>query len=598
MTSSPPSDPTGGGGNYQQSQQSYSWIDGNTQDQHHRSQQSWSWQGQVQAQTVSPVDLQSPPPVLPPLLQDLDSHHLLHQQMHQNATRHFQQVQALQQQQIAGMQRNMSGFALGSVTPMMMQTQQQQQVQGLLAPAIPTATVQPLEHGQQYRLQKQPDTASQQAQNTPQGSQPPSEASTQRLLQPRPNEQLSQTAIPASDSPRDDRLANLEKQRKADVENTNRVGAEISRRIRDLEQSGIRAQQDHDAKDREVRRLQEQLTSVERQRRQDAERNSQQLADLVRSRVTSPAASTGAFAMDALQKVVRETQAHQLTAEDIERVIEEEISKRLVGMATKQDIQNARAQLHGALSKVPVGLSQHEVQQAVSKELNAVMWDVANRVDQQMRVGGQGQPGTQSWFPSQDCVRTEFVVESLPNDAIAIRLERARQHGGRTQRQPLPAEMSGLTAAAGPSTPTQCALSSAPKMKALGAPPSTMSHSAAISQRPATPARIQARITAPYAAPGPVLPTVVADSSLVTSRRSSPVMNTASRGPRFRTLQGPPLLPDVSENALARVESSAPRATLPSSDVLPTQNRQRMEVPAAQRQIATMPAATRQEVLQ
>jgi hypothetical protein len=31
-----------GGGNYQQSQQSYAWTDGNTQGQHHSLQQSWS----------------------------------------------------------------------------------------------------------------------------------------------------------------------------------------------------------------------------------------------------------------------------------------------------------------------------------------------------------------------------------------------------------------------------------------------------------------------------------------------------------------------------------------------------------------------------
>jgi hypothetical protein len=79
--------------------------------------------------------------------------------------------------------------------------------------------------------------------------------------------------------------------------------------------------------------------AVERQRRQNAERNSQQLADQVRSQATPPAApSVGAFDMSALQEVVRDTQAHQLTAKDIERVIEEQVSKRLVGMATKQDI--------------------------------------------------------------------------------------------------------------------------------------------------------------------------------------------------------------------------------------------------------------------
>jgi hypothetical protein len=65
-TSIPPLNPTSdGGGNYQQTQQSYSWTDGNTQGQHHQSQQSWSWQGQQQI--TNPIALQSPMPVLPPL---------------------------------------------------------------------------------------------------------------------------------------------------------------------------------------------------------------------------------------------------------------------------------------------------------------------------------------------------------------------------------------------------------------------------------------------------------------------------------------------------------------------------------------------------
>ena len=106
--------------------------------------------------------------------------------------------------------------------------------------------------------------------------------------------------------------------------------------------------------------------------------------------------------MSALQKVVRETQAHQLTAQDIERVIEEQFSKRLAGMATKQDIQNAGAQMQGALSRVPAGLSQQEVQQAVNRELNNVMQDVANRVNQQRRVARQGQPNPRHSQAPQD----------------------------------------------------------------------------------------------------------------------------------------------------------------------------------------------------
>jgi hypothetical protein len=766
-TSSPASNlAAGGGGNYHQSQQSYSWIDGTTQGQHHQSQQSWSWQGQVPVQqhTASPITPQSPPSLFPPLLHDHNSHHLLHQQMHHNAASHFQQVQALQQQQIADMHRNMSTFAIGSVAPSMLQTQQQQPqisyqqvaspssmqaqpipqqsylppqqqqaqieyesmspvapvqyqnqpmpqgnhssqqqaqvayqlmtplppvqqiqyqdtvsqmslpnsqteqqpIQGLLPPATSTTAVQPQEYDQRRIYQQQPTTQQYAVSRLPQTQpappqiiQSPSEVTTQRMLQSQPDEHPPQSARPVSSRPHDHRLMNLERQRRTDVEDTNRAGAEIHKRLQHLEHSRTQAQQDHDAKDREVRRLQEQLASVERQRRQDAERNSQQLADLVRSQATSPAVfSAGTFDMSALQRVVRETQAHQLTAQDIERVIEEQVSKRLAGMATKQDIQNAGAQMQSALSRVPAGLSQQEVQQAVNRELNNVMQDVANRVNQQRRVRGQGQPDPRTRQASRERVQTEFVVEEMPDDAVATRSHRAKHHGVGPQKQLPPASVSEHTAVAGPSTTTQRALSPVPNSGALGLTQSSATGQVQItSQRHMVPAPARAQITAPS---GLVAPALVADNALLTLRRSNPILNVtpqlraleispvapgvsensmvmterpvpganmtlsqistprntqriegpatqaqynhvanvAPQGPRRRALEASPATSGVSEHSLARIGRSAPRTTLPSSNVSPPQARQRVGILAPQRQIVASPAATRQEVLQ
>lgn len=200
----------------------------------------------------------------------------------------------------------------------------------------------------------------------------------------------------------------------------NRAGAEINKRLCDLELSRTSIQSSHEAKDQEVRRLQEQLAAVEHQRRQDAERNSQQLAELVRSQATSPSAQSPAFDVSALQKVIRETQTQQLSAQDIERVIEEQISRRLVGMATKPDIQNAGAQMQDALSLVPTGLNAEQVQQAVNRELNSVMQDAANRVNHHRRIAGQRQQDPQLWQTPQDHVQTEFVIEELPDEVTVI----------------------------------------------------------------------------------------------------------------------------------------------------------------------------------
>lgn len=200
----------------------------------------------------------------------------------------------------------------------------------------------------------------------------------------------------------------------------NRAGAEINKRLRDLKLNKTSVQSSHEAKDQEVRRLQEQLAAVERQRRQDVERSSQQLAELLRSQATPPSAQTPSLDMSALEKVIRETQMQQLSAHDIERVIEEQVSKRLAGMATKADIQNAGAQMQNALSQVPVGLNAEQVQQAVNRELNSVMQDVANRVSQQRRIAGQRQQDPQLWQTPQGNVQTEFVIEELPDEVTVI----------------------------------------------------------------------------------------------------------------------------------------------------------------------------------
>ena len=470
--------------------------------------------------------------------------------------------------------------------------QQQQQQQRVLPPDV---TVQQPQY-QQRLYQQQPTTQHDAVSRSPQAQtasprvlqSPP----TQRMLQSQLSERPSQIAAPASNRPNDHRLMNLERQRKADVENTNRAGAEIHRRLQDLEQSRTRAQQDNDAKDREMRRLQEQLNTVERQRRHDAERNSQQLADLVRSQATTSAASAGPFDMTALQKVVRETQAHQLTAQDIERVIEEQVGKRLAGMATKQDLHNAGAQMQGALSRLPAGLSQQEVQQAVSRELNSVMRDVADRVNQQRRDGGQGQLGSQS---VQNRVQTEFVVEELPDDAVATRAHRARQHG-RTQRRLLPAEMGGRPAGATSSTITQLDVPASPQVGAPGSnQSSTTSHVPRVSQRPTAP--VQAQIAAPYAGPRPVDPNVVAENALVTSKRRNTAIDTAPQGSRLRALESSPAAPSTPENTLSRVERLVSGTDVPFGEVSLPRNLRRVEAPAAQRRILAPPAATRQQIL-
>ncbi|GAB7330561.1 hypothetical protein MBLNU13_g02148t1 [Cladosporium sp. NU13] len=459
------SSPTSGGGSYQQSQRSYTWADGNTQGQHHSSQQSWSWQGQ----THTPAN-QSPPAFSTPSISTQSTfHHQLHQQRLQNAMNHSQQAFAIHQQAM-NMHHNMA-TSISNMTPIVQQTSQPQIMYQSMSP-------QPQQVYQQSALQSplplQPQVAQQpqqpallmdsqpqspmpttlqqrytQHQQTYSGSPLTSPGAVQPQLQYQQSiyqqsiyqqTQLPQSPLPhasqqalqqaAQQAPQQTPLARHTPQSQQTIQqlphdhrffdNMNCAGAEIYRFPRDLELDGTSVQSSHEGKDQEVRRLQEQLAAVERQRRLDAERNSQKLAELVRSQATSPSTQTPALDMSALQRVIRETQSQQLSVQDIERVVEEQVSKRLAGMATKANIQNAGAQMQTALSQVPAGLNEEQVQQAVNRELNHVMQDLANRTNQQRRIAWQRQQDPQLWQTPQHNVQTDFVIEELPDEVTVI----------------------------------------------------------------------------------------------------------------------------------------------------------------------------------
>jgi hypothetical protein len=228
--------------------------------------------------------------------------------------------------------------------------------------------------------------------------------------------------------------------------------------------------------------------------------------------------------------------------------------------------------------------------------LNSVVQDVASRVDQQRRIVGQRQPDAQVWQASQNRLQTDFVVEELPDDAVATGSHRTRQHGGGVQRQPSPAEMGGSTGVTSPSKTTQRTSSSVPKQGALGSP--AQDHLSAISHRPAVPSPVRAQITAPHSSKGPVSSSAGADNALVTSNAQNLVVVSTSQRPRLRALEASPVASGVSDESLARVERPVPRATMPPSKISPPRILQRMKAPSAQTQLPAPPAAARQETLQ
>lgn len=390
-------------------------------------------------------------------------------------------------------------------------------------------------------------------------------------------QQLAQR--PSQPSSQDDRFDALDEQRKRDLENMNRAGAQISQRLRDIEQFNSRAQSDQEAKDREVRRLQEQLAAVNRQRFEDSERNSQQLAELVRSQAASPPNQTPAFDMSALQKVIRETQARQLSAADIERVIEEQVSKRLSGMATKADIQNAGAQMQSALSQVPAGLNEQQVQQAVNRELNNVMQSVADRVNQQRRLAGQMPQDIPPAQRPQSHVHTELVIEELPDDDDDVEVHRAAGHDS-TSHVTLPVtQLQGTVPYLPPGVSTASAAPIVPGQRSL----STQNPGAGSQQRALEASSAQQNVP---------------QRSLTLMERPGTQSQTVSSRPQSAALEAPPAPSNVLGSAQALVNrpvvtptaDSTYRPNAPHPSLAPRQ----IQVATPQRQLEAAPLPVQQ----
>jgi hypothetical protein len=561
------------------------------------------------------------------------AHQQLHHQMHQNAMNHSQQALAHHQQAMnmhQSVAAAMSNMTLGmqqtpqpqityqSMSPQPQTVDQQnvlqhnsQQYQTAQQPALlmgsqPQSPLSTLQYQQQQYSQQQayhgspptspavsqpqlqyPQSIYQQVQS-PQSPHPhasqqvsqyapqqaPQQATqqpplAQQTLQSPYNSGLPQSQQAIQQEPQDHRFSELDRQRTQDIENMNRAGAEINKRLRDLELNKTSVQSSHEAKDQEVRRLQEQVAAVERQRRQDAERNSQQLAELVRSQVTSPSAQVPAFDMSALERVIRETQTQQLSAHDIERVIEEQVSKRLSGMATKADIQSAGAQMQNALSQVPAGLNEEQVQQAVNRELNSVMQDVANRVNQQRRIEWEGQQDPQLWQTPQQHVQTEFVIEELPEEITVV-----HPHGAADEAK----HQSALALAGN----RDMASRYTPEVGQYGVAYQTLAHNEIQSTSQAAPAAVQYSGGSQYAA-------IEAGHRQASHMPASSIPNSYNQA----AIEAPQAAPNVPGTALTPANWSVPAATDPGNALMPAASGTQYDLAQTQPQYAAaQPAQT------
>lgn len=398
---------------------SASWNDGTTSGQVVR--EAWSWP----SNTPAPV---SPPPMLMQgqNMMQID-HSALHRQSLENADQFHQQAlqnsQAFHQQAMdvhnsmtanmqnmmqANMQSLMHGMASSHQLAWSSAETPVQQVQSLL----------PISYQQNiYNHYHLP-----QAQSPP-VQLPAAQYAPSPLGPPREPARMPEVEDDGSHQRLDDMQRRQDATNRAMQKRYEDDQAAARERFRQLEEAQARDRAASEAKDLKLRQLRDKHAAsekdkaeLERQRREDAERYAQQMAEMARANAAR-SKSPPAFEMEALRRVVQETQARQLSPTDIERVVKSTMDKQLSGLATKADVSAGTSHMQQALNNVPSGASQEQVSQVVNQELMNMIKGLtdARQAAQQQRIEA-GRQGTPTPCSRQEPPRTVYEIEELSDD--------------------------------------------------------------------------------------------------------------------------------------------------------------------------------------
>lgn len=185
--------------------------------------------------------------------------------------------------------------------------------------------------------------------------------------------------------------------------------------------------------DAELRSLREQNAKMASQRLADAERHSQQLAAALAKQASSshntlsapPPAPQPAFDVSAMQKVIKETQAQQLSKADVEAVVRDSFAS-LGHLATKQDIEAAGGRLQGVLEGMPRGASEGSVSRAVDDGLQRAIEGRAERLQgalvaqQEARMLEGRRDQAMPWQQDSGRIGTDFVIEEIDQEGNVV----------------------------------------------------------------------------------------------------------------------------------------------------------------------------------
>lgn len=395
-------------------QQNFTYNDGNTYVSY--SSQSFSWgssqQGTPPAQNDVPVSLQQLHSNTIPQMPSLPDFGQIHQQ---HMDLHNAGIQAAMQMQQNAMQSAMQPFQYQQ--PALMPAMQQPQGQ-MQAPMPPAQLLAP--PSEPLRIQVTAHDSSDEDKYDARA------AARERDARAAERDREARTI----ERDTDDRAAERDRQMLG-------VAQKIENR---MQRSDQRCQELAEAQAKNEAGLQARHEQSAREQREMMQQLQYQMA-VLQSQVSTPQPASPAIDMGALQKIISEGGAEQISKADIKQLIDDAVSKQLSGVARSSDLELAASRMERNLHKV-AGASNAQVAQQVQRELTSAISQVERHMDtRQQRIAASQHQHKASPQSNWSQVQTHFTIEELPNDDEQKRTPTASSH---CKSKALPAPREGI----------------------------------------------------------------------------------------------------------------------------------------------------------
>ncbi|KAK6440759.1 hypothetical protein LTR95_003009 [Oleoguttula sp. CCFEE 5521] len=556
-------------------ERNWSWDSGNAQGVVHESRQSWTTTSQASMPQII-TTFSAPPlpmtsamamPVMQPMLPAMPSMQNFHQQSQQMMNDFHQNALDSHNRMVESMDNNMS---MASMSMQSSYSEPQQQI------AYHSSSTSLAPAQQQITYHSSSETAPVQQQIAYQSSPPPQGPVQQQpaqihytqnvFHQAPPQPQPQQLQVPQQEriahSDESARFQAIKQTRDNDMRAINEQRTAMKAHMCGIEQQLKEAQKHQDeSSQRQIKDLQDQIAESARRQLEEARRHDAEMEELRRNQRSASQPQAPAFDMGTLRKLILETQAKQISAADVQRAVEEAVAQRLVGVVRREDLEAASSSMQKALSKVPQGASEEQVQSAFGKELTKIVERVERH--QRREIEAAPLPRQQTWSRPQP----EFTVEEIHDDEPLVAPSRVYQPAPMQAQPTQPAYRAQPQPSSAPSQ-VQYASQPAPVTRTQ-VPTGTQPGAAAVrvQQVSALPHAVQKPGMRPSQAPAPS--TAVArpkKPAHPSADAAAPAVPTAAApamaAPQPRPVPYAPTPPAASSGALARVKRSGDSASI------------------------------------